>query len=175
MDKNGQLYSFGNNNWCLLGIDRENETSIYGIHKLKMNVKISKICCGHSFVCCLNINQKSIYTFGENTKGQCGCHSNENMIKIPTKLRVNWNDIQSVACGFAHTIIKISCSELEFEYFSYGSNREGQCLSVANSNDKIVPVPRKILLDKIMKFTNQQNIIAIVPAYETTYIFTQVE
>ena len=77
---------------------------IFGINKI-IN-KYKKISCGAFHVCCIDI-KNNIYTFGDNSDGQCGISKEIKKISCPKLLEVNEN-IQSIDCGAYHTIIKTS-------------------------------------------------------------------
>ena len=76
LDKNGQLYSFGDNAYGALGIDTKQQ-DIFGICKVNdiQKMSIVSVSCGAHHVACMD-KEKRIYTFGANGSGECG-HTNK--------------------------------------------------------------------------------------------------
>lgn len=131
LDKNGNVFSFGNNNLFQLGTgDREYRNAPTRIENIP---KISDISCGphHSILIDCDGN---CWSFGSNSFGQLGLGDTQIRSK-PTKIE-NIPPIRSACCAIYHTIL-ISMDDIAY---SFGHNDNGQLgLDDQGPIDRLVP------------------------------------
>jgi alpha-tubulin suppressor-like RCC1 family protein len=89
----GSLYVFGSNYRCQLGIESEEFTNIYS-YPVKIEHFLSKmswkqVSMGAEHTCALT-NNGEVYIWGSNEDGQCGLARKYNIIRTPTKLRLEY-------------------------------------------------------------------------------------
>eukprot|EP01084_Bolivina_argentea_P123505 218866_1 len=155
LDDNGDVFSFGCNNWGQLG----HYNSLHGSatpnmidYLIAFDTKIISIQCGCEHSLILNENGK-IHCFGRNLEHQCS--DMESMNAINSK-----NKFISIRCGYNH-----NCAETDkHEWFLWGWNNNNQCL--VNNNKSCIEKPTKFIGKGIGK------IIDIYPGYCETRVIT---
>ena len=118
LDNDGNVYTFGNNEYGQLGIgDKDlSHTSI----PQKVNLPPCKqISCGYDFTMCLSENGE-IYPFGNNINGQLGLGNNT--ILYSPQLISSLKDVEFIECGGDHTF----CKTFNNEIYCWGKNYYGQ-------------------------------------------------
>ena len=113
LDKNGDVWSWGQNNYYQLG--NTNENSIIIPNKIEALKNIKRIACGDYNSFAIG-SFGEIYAFGLNENGECGVGVYTNRISV-TKAK-NVSDIIEVKAGEKHTILLKSTGEV----FVSGSN-----------------------------------------------------
>ena len=94
--------------------------------------QISKISCGAHFTVCVDC-EGGMWSFGQNYSGQLGTGNNSTFIIVPQK-NEEISPVLSVSCGFAHTLIITTDSNL----WSCGDNKFGQ-LCLGNKENQMKP------------------------------------
>ena len=85
------------------------------------NDRIVAVSCGDSHTAVITEN-KDLYTFGNNDRGQLGLGSSVNK-DIPTMVRpISYQGVITVSCGSRHTAIITKNNQLH----TFGSNDQGQ-------------------------------------------------
>ena len=119
LNENGEVYSFGSNDYCQLGI--------YGIRSTNIPQKIDtiptciQISCGEDFTFCLT-QDHLLYCFGNHQfilYGDCNRIINE---PHKPRLMINIDKIKYITGGSDFCI----CETLDGKYISFGSNTRGQ-------------------------------------------------
>jgi len=149
LSEDGDLYSFGKNDYGQLGINSDIEYSDYP-QKLELLKGVDFVECGDSFAVCYTLNN-SIFSWGFNFYGQLGTNDNNNQ-KKPIKAS-NWpKKIVDIRCGSWHTLVLTANGEV----YSCGSNlfgELGRIISGKTNEEEYSPS-----VEKNTKFTrNQKN------------------
>jgi alpha-tubulin suppressor-like RCC1 family protein len=127
-NSSGKVYSWGYNNWGLLGIGSED----FRYHKPILNQYLNNefvvdISCGayHSLVL---TNCGQVYAWGVNDYGQIGNGCNRNQL-IPIKVKgFNNERVVMISCGDRHSMALTECGHV----YSWGLNDCGQ-LGIGNT------------------------------------------
>ena len=122
------------------------------INSLNKDNKIIKIASGHNHNLILT-SKGQVYSFGDNTYGQCGFDNNANAnIDTPRLIdgtgdfqgNINYNNdpnfpkpgkIKDIACGEFHSLIL----NMKGQVFAFGDNTNGQCGYQGNNGNKWFP------------------------------------
>ncbi|CAF0918769.1 unnamed protein product [Rotaria sordida] len=120
----GSLYAFGSNNHCQLGIESKESTTVYPypvkIEYFHSTMSWKQISMGAKHTCVLD-NNGVVYVWGLNEDGQCGQARKHNIIRIPTKLRLEYSTI-AISCGYYHTALITEGGRV----FLFGNNSDKQ-------------------------------------------------
>ena len=143
LTENGQVYSWGNNNYGELGLGDMIKRYIPTL-VLKMPNDIIQISAGHSHSLALNIHNK-VYSWGDNLNGQLGLGHNINELIPRLVSKMPKNIVQILAGGF-HTLALTNDGYI----YSFGSNGEGQ-LGLGDNNNKNVPTLVSKLYNKVIQ------------------------
>ena len=115
--KSGKCYTWGSNNCGQLGLG--NNANSYSPKELLLQ-NIVSIGCGYQHTIVTTIDTK-IYVWGDNQYGQLGLgHDNDQ--NSPQELLFPNIKIESVSCGFNHTMVLTTIGKL----YIWGKNDEGQ-------------------------------------------------
>ena len=154
----GSVFSFGDNNYGQLGIDKNNEYSFFGTNiPQKIDIPPCKqIACGDYFSVCLTENNL-LYSFGKNNYGQLGLDSGYSVYNSPL-LIPNLHNIEYIACGDYRSI----CKTYNNTYYGWGSNYHGQL-----SHDEYMIYNKPTLCNKF-----PDNIISIKCGANHTLLLT---
>ncbi|XP_076633725.1 RCC1 and BTB domain-containing protein 1-like isoform X1 [Colletes latitarsis] len=152
---NGQVYSWGCNDWSKLNNDNCYEAYVSTAINSKpilVQTNLSEkfvldIACGNSH-CLALTNEGEVYAWGRNDAGQVG---NGNKINQDVPVKVNFalaNDrIVRIACGDSSSVAITENGEI----YSWGDNGVGQ-LGVGNYEDRVYPcIVQGLILTKIEK------------------------
>ena len=144
LNNEGILYTFGTNTRGELG--REIGTDI--IQSID-DIIIDSIATGYGHVACITKN-KELYTFGHNSREQCGLDNATRMkVSIPTKISINNNDkIKFVSCGNIFTIIKT----YNDDYYYFGDSTICSDIILPNDIDLLI---KPISLEQIKDVTSE--------------------
>eukprot|EP01091_Cochliopodium_minus_P009189 TRINITY_DN2200_c0_g1_i1.p1 TRINITY_DN2200_c0_g1~~TRINITY_DN2200_c0_g1_i1.p1 ORF type:complete len:351 (+),score=58.48 TRINITY_DN2200_c0_g1_i1:68-1120(+) len=115
----GDLFGFGGNGFGQLSLD----PSIRKTFSPKLIMKdknIINICCGYNHTIILKKGGR-VYSFGQNTDGQCGVESEEFKIYTP-KLVVTDPEIKNIYCGAWHSMYYTNKGDL----YIWGRNFPGE-------------------------------------------------
>lgn len=117
LDKNGNVWSWGSNQYYQLG--NTNEASVLTPTKVQGLNNIKKIACGtyNSFAVG---STGEVYSFGLNANGEGGVGTYTN--KIPVTRAKNITDVIDIKAGKNHTVVLKSTGEV----FASGSNLYGE-------------------------------------------------
>ena len=175
LNSNNILSSFGDNNHGLLGIndfimDCDGYINVIQGYSFKtMDIM------GHHIGCMTYDN--NVYLWGKDSFGQCGYQKNGHDLRIPKLLDndifvTNEEKIDSIRCGFDHTIIRTVNKQYLFEYYSFGNNEDKQLLF--NIDTPCMTTPTKISKEYIKYLTkNDEPIIDLIPGCGITFIVKQ--
>jgi len=142
IDYDGNVFSFGRNNYGQLGIGVGEDKLAFTHIPQKVNVPACKqVCCGEYYVICLCYDG-SVYSFGDNRKRQLGIGNNEDYYTSPQPIS-SLKDVEFISCGVNHTICKSSNNEI----YSWGNNIYGQ-LGQGNIDHQNTPKICSSLLDE---------------------------
>ena len=132
LDENGNLYSFGDNNYGQLGLGH-NENSDFP-QKIECLKDIEFVECGYEYAICKS-KDKYIYGFGINRFGTLGIGTSLFSTNSPVKCE-NWpNDVVDIKCGASHTLILTSTMDV----YSCGNNDCGQLGRDTADNTNLIP------------------------------------
>ena len=138
VDDEGNLFSFGSNEFGQLGIGVDEDTLEFTHTPQKVNLPpCSQVSCGDYFTTCLT-SQGDIYSFGYNSVGQLGLGNNENY-NSPQKIE-SLKDVEFIECGAFYTF----CKTLNNEIFCWGDNEKGQ-LGLGNYDNHSSPIQNTLL------------------------------
>ena len=158
MNKDGVLFTFGDNANGALGIGRFKIPQ--SINTIK-NFKVDTFSVGSNHISCI---QNGIsFNFGLNNYGQCGVDNWFEYLNLPNRKSIKNIHLNDVKCGGFHTIV----SGKSDEYYAFGKNNNSQCL---HDNSGRLFVPRKIDIESLKNGLNTNNIIDIIPGFENTFI-----
>ena len=125
----GELHSFGLNNYGQLGLGHNNVSLPCPIPNLP---KIIEISCGSDFTVCID-NKGGLWSFGHNNYGQLG-KGNTTSYNIPQKVK-DIPPVLSVSCGYEHALILTLIITNDSNLWSCGRNDHGQlCLGNTAEN-----------------------------------------
>ena len=117
---NGNLFSFGYNDFGQLGIGKPKEIVMFAKDPQQVNLPpILQISCGSSFTLCLD-ESGFIHSFGINTEGQLGLGHTTN-VDSPQRIE-SLLDVEFVECGSASSFCKITNDS----FYLWGSNKYGR-------------------------------------------------
>ena len=119
------LWGVGHNQYGQLGLG--NASHIYAFTKITNNVKSAY--CGYNYTVVLK-NDDTLWGCGDNGYGQLGL-GDTNSKTILTKITANINDVNSIYCGYNHTIILQNNGTL----WGCGKNNYGQ-LGLEDTNNR---------------------------------------
>ena len=129
LGENGNVFGCGYCQGGALGIalrDRNNDQS--GIPtKIRYfeenDIKIVEVVCGEYHVLALDDNG-NIWSWGENSKGQCGINKDDKLIHTPHLIEsLKDKEVVEIRCGTDHS----GCITLNGEYYLWGRNDYHQC------------------------------------------------
>ena len=117
LDNDGNVYTFGSNEYGKLGIGVDEDTLKFTHIPQKVNLPPCKqISCGYGFIICLT-EDGLLCSFGDNNCGQLGLGSKEETFSSPQKIE-SLNNVEFIECGGCHTFCK-TCNN---EIFCWGNN-----------------------------------------------------
>ena len=123
----GTIYTWGLKEYGRLGYTSHSKNNYLKPHKVILDDKVSRICCGDDFTACLTIRGK-LYTWGVNKNGFLGTEQisyNKDEIPIISKPTIvsslSTKIIIQVVCGSNHMM----CLTNERSVYSWGSGEYG--------------------------------------------------
>ena len=128
LNKNGEIFSFGNNKNCQCGIPNNNgENDILNnpinISIINNNIKAISASCGNEHTLILK-NDNSVYAFGNNEEGELGLK--DKTIKSHKINKINFgkysNQIIQISSGTVHNLALTNNGKV----FAWGSSQGGQ-------------------------------------------------
>ena len=133
MMEDGNLYSFGGNNWGQLGLGDNINRDIPTLVTVPDALKVKAVSCGGSYTAIIT-NVGNLYTFGRNEYGRLGLgdFTDKNiptLVTVPDGLKV-----KTVSCGSMHTAIITENGNL----YTFGNNYYGQ-LGLGNNTNTNIP------------------------------------
>ncbi|KAH9389619.1 putative E3 ubiquitin-protein ligase herc4, partial [Tyrophagus putrescentiae] len=137
----GEVFSWGCNRYAQLGLG-SSEPSELGkptiIKKLATNVSpVIQVACGGNHNLALTKNGE-LWTFGDNSYGQCGIGSTERFVSSPTLVTsLQFTPIRTISAGGAHSAIVTFGNKL----FMFGKNEFGQCSGQLTNSHKNYNLP----------------------------------
>ena len=144
LDRNGNVFSFGSNEFGQLGLGKRKlfsrlkhsfdsyKISLQEPQRIDLPV-IKQISCGGNFSCCLS-EKGEVYSFGRSDFCVSHGHGTNEDIHYPRKLN-SLKNINFVVCGGYHTI----CKSENGTIYCWGSNADGQ-LGLSGLYTQTVPV-----------------------------------
>lgn len=149
LDKNGNVYVCGNNNYGQLGLERKSVNESYPITKLSDVEDVISIACGQFHSLFLK-SDGTVYSCGYNLNGQLGrkiiedqkVYTAQNYCSTIAQIEYLANDIQAIFCGPENSF----CLSFDQILWGFGSNEFGQLGS--NNNDKL-SLPSIIPIDGV--------------------------
>ena len=142
LSENGDLYSFGSNEFGQLGLG--NNEGFNSPQKVETVQDIDFIECGEYHSIC-KTNSGEFYCWGRNNHGQLGIGNSDNQKLLFQCL--NWQDIVDIKCGAFHTLALTTNQEV----YSCGENLSGQLGRLANDDSAL----------KLLQVEELSNIIII--------------
>ena len=128
LDNNGNVYSFGSNEFGQLGIGKSKFILNHTHKPRKVNLPpIKQVSCGNNFAICIS-EEGGLFSFGCNKLGQLGLENNKSS-KSPKQLEF-CEVIDFIECGGNHVI----CKTLNDDVYAWGCNGYGQ-LGIENKCD----------------------------------------
>jgi len=131
---NGDLYTFGDNNWGQLGLgSTANQSTPIKVQDIGP-VSLTASGRHHS----LAVSNDKLYGWGKNSTGQLGIGSNSNEVTSPTlvpNFPPDGTTIKAIAVGSYHSLCLLSNGDL----YSWGWNDSGQ-LGIGSDVSKSAPV-----------------------------------
>ncbi|CAF1551114.1 unnamed protein product [Didymodactylos carnosus] len=149
----GSLYSFGSNSIDQLGIDTnkykgestESKSSLYSkptkLDSLPANIMWKRLAAGAEHSCALT-KQGTVYVWGSNSDGQCGFPKQQETIKLPKELKLQYR-VKEIACGYYHTALVSDDGSL----YTFGNNSDqqlGRSSSEKQTGPIHVPLPNPV-------------------------------
>ena len=133
VDINGNVYTFGKNNYGQLGIGIDKETLRFThipqkVFNLPPCVQVS---CGYNFSICLG-EDGYLYSFGYNRIGQLGIGKNEEAYNSPQQIS-SLKEIEFIECGGSYSF----CKTLNNEIYCWGENASQ--LGLGNTENQNIP------------------------------------
>ena len=164
VDKSNTLRVFGDNSDGALGLGRYMDMAQIDHIRIVNGIKVASIKAGFSHACCLTVNQDA-YTFGYNTKGQCGIKEIESeAVYGPHKISLN-KKINDIKCGSSHTFVKT----INNNFYGFGNNEAGQLLIDKKISKTNIPV----LINNDALYTklgSTKTIIDLIPGWYQTFV-----
>lgn len=114
---------FGRNHHGQLGLGDTKDRRVLTEVELLRNMDIAYISCGKSHSALIDDNFE-VFTWGSNKSGQLGLGSNQQMVEVPTALKMS-QPFAKVRCGYSNTMLLSKSGEV----FVCGRN-EGNCVSL---------------------------------------------
>eukprot|EP00762_Andalucia_godoyi_P007203 ANDGO_08061.mRNA.1 putative E3 ubiquitin-protein ligase HERC2 len=127
LSSDGQVYGMGNNHSGQIGIHGLASDHLLPVSFLDTNVRIKDFCTSHYHSIFLTA-EGYVYVAGDNSNGALGLVDRETVIRTPTILRYFRDHsliVQSIACGFNHSLFMTSGHSPQL--FTCGLNSQGQC------------------------------------------------
>ena len=133
IDYDGNIYTWGRNNYGQLGDGTTINKSVPTLITLPNGNKAKSVSCGLYHTVVID-SEGNIYTWGYNNYGQLGNGTTINKT-VPTLITLpNGNKAKSVSCGYFHTAI----IDTEENLFTCGQNNYGQ-LGDGTTTNKVIP------------------------------------
>ena len=127
LDNCGVIWSCGHNSYGQLGYG---DFEVYegGLPKMMMSLVKDKVCvieidCGGYHAICLDVEQK-IYSWGYNTKGQCGDGTTNDINRPKLISSVVDKKFGKIQCGYYHSYSWCDCED---KHYLFGDNGQQQC------------------------------------------------
>lgn len=129
LDKNGKVWSWGNNSFGQLGNGEIRDKFPYGEpipNQVKNLSEIVAIAAGEGFSMALD-REGTLFAWGLNADGQLGVDSNntqglQNMKAIPLPMRVKIPAVKSISTGARHVVVL----DADGSVWAFGSDSRGQ-------------------------------------------------
>eukprot|EP01084_Bolivina_argentea_P287349 493057_1 len=131
-----------------------------------INTKITVTCvqAGASHILCID-NKNSVYSFGDNSHGQCGHPSEKYNYRHPKAIQyLEKCRIVQIKTGYFHSYVRTDAGI----HFLFGSNKCCEC-SLENNGDKKMFKPFRIN-EKVVELTGCSRILNVVVGYFCTFI-----
>ena len=120
LDKNGNVFSFGDNTYGELGLGKGKDILSYTSTPQKVSLPaIQNVYCTASSTICVS-EDNELFSFGYNDSGQLG-HGDYINIASPKKIEAI-KDVDFLGCGSSQVI----CKTLDNKIYAWGSNSRGQ-------------------------------------------------
>ena len=129
----GELYSFGANDYGALGREQEDDEESISPGVIPSLKNITAV-AGSEHTICLD-NEGNVFSFGRNSSGELGLGIDEKCVFHPQK--IDLPPIKQISCGEDFTM----CVSITGDLYSFGNNSSGQ-LGVGNT--KSCNTPQKI-------------------------------
>lgn len=150
IEKNGNLYGFGQNFDKQLGLyshEKNNDNFIHEevIYKPRLvpiclKYPISKVSCGSDFTLCLTRTGK-LFSWGASSCGQIG-QGRQSNISIPRLVEFpNQEVIHDIAAGYLHSLVVTSDGSI----YGFGMNKHGQ-LGLGHLDTMFIPRQNELLI-----------------------------
>ncbi len=101
---------------------------------------VMKVACGSAHTA-LVTDRGELFSFGWNYYNQCGTSERDVDYYLPEKVQGNFEEIESISCGFAHTAFITILGDL----YCFGFNENGE---LGIGHEKNVPVPTLVKLSE---------------------------
>jgi len=132
LDFNGNVFTFGRNDYGALGVYSDSNTLQYSHKPLKLQLpSIHQVSCGEYFSVCLS-EDGDLYSFGYNDFGQLG-HGDTKNYYFPKKIEI-LKGVEFIECGGCYSI----CKTFNDDIYSWGANNGGQ-LGIVNTTPQYTP------------------------------------
>ena len=132
LDLNGNVFTFGRNDYGALGVYADSSTLLYSHEPQMLQLSlIQQVACGEYFSICLSDNGE-LYSFGYNEFGQLG-HGDIKNYYFPKKIEI-LKDVDFIECGGCYSI----CKTLNDSIYCWGANNHGQ-LGIGNTIHQYTP------------------------------------
>ena len=155
LDYNGNVYTFGSNDYGQLGIGED--TLEFTNIPQKVNLPpCTEICCGDNHTVCLSESEE-VYSFGFNEDGQLGLGNDED--NNSPQLIKSLKDVEFIECGPYHTFCKTTTNE----FYCWGDNYDGQ-LGLENYDNQNTPI--------LCSSLSNEDIVDIKCGYTHTLVLT---
>ena len=138
IDINGNLWSWGNNSWGQLGLEKSVKESLVPQEINTENTKFKEISAGEYHVLAID-ESGNIWSWGDNSYTQLGriLEGTEKQSNVPTMLNTNGIKFSQVSAGEYQSL----AIDIDGNLWSWGDNSRGQ---IGQEKNKKIAIPTKV-------------------------------